>query len=330
LPRSFKQRDNVVGALVTVTATQITQVLRKDIDTERLLTLLPNAGNIEFWRSLNPALEVTDDPLARWQTALPPDREISMAYRDQLRTEGYFQTPPLLAESRRRQMLQAIEAVRAAGFPNMFALVYDVFFHSLVQVSPVLAGILGQGWQIIPNFWVYYVEPSDQGRGFEPHRDAEYPNTLDESGFPKTVTAWITVTEATPLNSCMYLLPRNRDSQYDEAVHNLKTGWHQMSLQDLRALPTPAGTLSCWDQYVFHYGSRSSKRAPAPRVSIAFYCQRGDIPPVDDRVIRIPSDLDFRTRLGIICRGLRRYSYVTFRDSPESEPLLAFLNAHAL
>ena len=311
-------------------ATFATQVLRKDFETERLLELIPSIEDVDFWRTLSPGLAISDNPFAALPFPPPISADLSAAYRDQLRSEGYFQTSPLLSELTLKQMLQAIENVRNMGLPNMFALVYDVFFRALVQVGPVLSEALGESWQLIPNFWVYYVEPTDHGKGFEPHRDAEYPNTLDEQGMPKVLTAWITVTEATPLNSCMYLLPRNRDSQYEEAIHNLKTGWNQMQLQDLRALPTPAGTLSCWDQYVFHYGSRSSKRAPVPRVSIAFYCQRGDIAPVDDSLIPVPSRLDFKTRLGIICRGLRRYSYVSFRDSPQKEPLLAFLNRHAL
>ncbi len=313
-----------------MTATQTAPVLRKDFDTERLLEMLPKIEDVNFWRALSPGLAITDDPFAGSEARPKLDPHLRAAYRDQVRIEGYFQTGRLVSEVTLKQMLEAIENVRNAGLPNMFALLYDAFYQALAQVSPALSAVLSEGWRLIPNFWVYYIEPSDHGKGFEPHRDAEYANTIDENGMPAVLTAWITVTEATPLNSCMYLLPRNRDSQYNDAVHNLKTGWDQMALQDLRALPTAAGTLSCWDQYVFHYGSRSCQRAPAPRVSIAMYCQRGDIPPVDDRAIEIPSRLDFKTRLGIICRGLRRYSYVSFQNSPQMEPLLAFLNSHAL
>jgi len=313
-----------------VTETQPDQVLRKDFDTERMREMLPSIEDVGFWRALSPELAISDHPFETGEHIVALDPELRAAYCNQVRTEGYFQTQPLLPEGMREQMLEAIESVRRVGLPNMFALVYDVFFQALTQVGQALAGVLGEGWQLIPNFWVYYIEPSDDGKGFEPHRDAEYPDTLDEQGMPNVLTAWIAVTEATPLNSCMYLLPRNRDRQYDEATHKLKTGWNEIALQDLRALPAAAGTLSCWDQYVFHYGSRSCKRAPRPRVSIALYCQRGDVPAVDDHIIQVPSRLDFKTRLGIICRGLRRYSYVSFRDSPQGRPLLDFLDLHAL
>ena len=114
---------------------------------------------------------------------------------------------------------------------------------------------------LVPNFWIYYIEPSDSGKGFEPHRDAEYANTIGTDGIPTVLTLWISVTEATPLNSCMYLVPKHRDPQYDQAIRDLETGGTQFALEDIRALPTQAGTLSCWDQYVYHWGSRSSKRA---------------------------------------------------------------------
>ncbi len=304
-------------------------VLRKDIDTGRLLQLLPRAENIDYWRALCPGLAITDYPFEPWDDS-PLAAGQRAAYREQLLEEGYFQTPPILDETMRRQMLTAIENVREAGFPTTFALVYDVFFQAFSRLAPTLRAALGDGFRLIPNFWLYYIEPTDNGKGFEPHRDAEYLGTLDEHGMPSVITTWITITEATPLNSCMYLLPRNRDPQYNAAVHNLKTGWNELALEDLRAIPTPAGTLSCWDQYVFHYGSRSSKRAPQPRVSIAAYCQRGDIPPVDDRFIELPSRLDFQSRLAIACRGLRRYSYVSFRQSEQGEQLLSILDRLSL
>jgi hypothetical protein len=100
------------------------------------------------------------------------------------------------------------------------------------------------------------------------------------------------------------------------------SGFHSLLIQ------LPITDLSGWDQYVFHWGSRSSKRAKFPRVSYAAYCQRGDIPSVDDVAIAIPSPIDFKTRLGLICRGLYRYSYVNYQRSKQAETLLSFLTKH--
>jgi hypothetical protein len=42
-------------------------------------------------------------------------------------------------------------------------------------------------------------------------------------------------------------------------------------------------------------------------------------------MINIPSSIDFKTRLGLIARGLYRYSYASFEESKEAQPVLHFL-----
>lgn len=308
--------------------TEETEVLRKSIRLDELLPLLPQAENIDFWRTLNPNSTISDKPFQSFPAISAIKQDELDEYALQLKEEGYFQTHPVIPPATLQQMLECIENVRKIGFPPMFALVYDVFYQVFAYFDSSLARILGKGYKLMPNFWVYYIDTSDSGKGFEPHRDAEYANTIGPDGMPNVITIWVTITDATPLNSCMYLVPANRDPQYVNAIHDLNTGATQFALEDIRALPTKAGVLSCWDQYVFHWGSRSSKRAKLPRVSYAAYCQRGDISSVDDVAIDIPSVLDFETRLALICKGLYRYSYVGFQHSKQAEVLLEFLTKH--
>ncbi len=65
-----------------------------------------------------------------------------------------------------------------------------------------------------------------------------------------------------------------------------------------------------------------------PRISYAMYFQRGDISPVDNVAITIPSNLNFQTRLGLICRGLYRYSYMQFKETPGTTPVVDFMLRH--
>lgn len=308
--------------------TEETVTLRKSLDLDKLIPLLPVAEDINYWRNLNPDSTISDRPFEGFSEFSGVKQAEIDEYALQLREEGYFQTHPVIPAATIHQMRDCIENVRKAGFPTMFALVYDVFYQAFGYFNSTLTGILGNGYKLVPNFWVYYIETCDSGKGFEPHRDAEYENTIDSNGMPAVLTIWVTITEANPLNSCMYLLPANRDPEYAEAIKNLNTKATKFALEDIRALPTQAGTLSCWDQYVFHWGSRSSSRAKSPRISYAVYCQRGDIPAVDDAIVDIPSVLDFSTRLSLICRGLYRYSYASLQPSPEVEALLDFLNKH--
>jgi len=301
---------------------------RKSFDWKGLIPLLPKAENIDYWRQLNPDLTISDRPFQGCLESPGANQSQIDAYKLKLREEGYFQTEPVIPTGTVQQMKDCAEKVKQAGFPPMFALVYDVFYEAFASFHSTLIEILGTGYKLIPNFWLYYIEPNDGGKGFEPHRDAEYENTIDAHGMPTVLTFWISVTEANPYNSCMYILPANRDPEYKETIANLKTGATKFALEDVRALPTAAGTVSFWDQYVFHWGSRSSKHAPFPRISYAAYCQRGDVPLVDNAAIDIPSTFEFPTRLAMVCRGLHRYSYFSLREVPEAKPLLDFMNKH--
>ncbi len=303
-------------------------VLRKHLPLDELIQYRQQIEDVDYWRGINPHASISDFPVQALQSSRDAAVEEAERYATRLREEGYFQTPPILPAAMVQEMRACIEAVKERGFPVMFSLVYDVFYSAFAYFDAALAPILGPGYKLIPNFWVYYVEPSDAGKGFEPHRDAEYEGTIGADGMPTVLTLWVTVTDATPLNSCMYVVPRNRGPQYERAIHDLETGGTEFNLEDIRALPTKAGALSCWDQYLFHWGSRSSKRAPAPRISYAMYCQRGDTPPVDDASLDLRHGIDFNTRLGAICRGMYRYSYLSIKVSEQSRDLLSFLGKH--
>jgi Phytanoyl-CoA dioxygenase (PhyH) len=297
---------------------------KKHLSLSELLAMKNNIEDIQYWRKLCPNATVSNFALDRLKTASVDNAQL-LDYQSFLSDEGYFQTAPMLPVAMQQQMLECIETVKLAGFPAMFALVYDVFYEAFNYFDPILKHLLGDDYTMIPNFWVYYIEASNNGKGFEPHRDLEYLNTLDANGNPTVLTLWITVNDSTPLNSCMYVLPKHRDPEYHLAVNDLKQGATQFKLEDVRAVPIAGGCLSAWDQYLYHWGSRSSKHASAPRVSYAMYCQRGDRNPVDDASIDLREGVDFKQRLGLICRGVYRYSYVKSDASQKSPELLAFL-----
>jgi hypothetical protein len=301
--------------------------LRKNISLENIINNRQQLENIDYWRNLNPGSGITDFSLKK--AIGNPDLKLKEIedYKNNLAEEGYFQSVPLLPEAMTNEMYNIIERIRSAGLPPMFALVYDVFYSAFSYFDEILTHILGEDYKLVPNFWLYYINPADNGKGFEPHRDAEYFNTIGADGVPSVITMWITITEANPLNSCIYILPKNRDPEYLQAMNDLKTGAAKFALEDLRALPTKPGVLSCWDQYVFHWGSRSSKHAVIPRISYAFYCQRGDVPPVDS-VIDLREGIDFSTRLALICRGLYRYSYLSVAEDAAPDPVREFLEHH--
>lgn len=297
---------------------------------ERLLAQLPKAGSLEFWRDLNPDLSISEHPFQVARTAEQPPSGLLAEYRERMEEEAYFQTEPTLPPEMLTAMRKAIESVKEAGLPAMFAFVYDIFYQGLTHFDAAFTAVLGENYRLVPNFAVYYIEASDQGKGFAPHRDAEYLDALDEQGMPTVMTVWITITEASPLNSCLYIVPKNRDPQYADSVKDLSITADAFAWEDVRALPTPAGVMSCWSQYLFHWGSRASRRAREPRITYAVYLQSGKVAPVSEQTAAIPAALGFAERLSMICRSLRHNNYATFASWERSEELLAFLDRHTL
>ncbi len=297
---------------------------------ERLLSQLPRAGSAEFWRGLNRDLSISDHPFQVPHPAPQPSPALLEEYRQQMEEEAYFQTEPTLSAEMLASMRTAIEGVREAGLPAVFAFVYDIFYQGLTHFDAAFASVLGESYRLVPNLAVYYIEASDQGKGFAPHRDAEYLDAVDEQGMPTVMTVWITITEASPLNSCLYIVPKHRDPQYADSIQDLSVSADAFAWEDVRALPTPPGVMSCWSQYLFHWGSRASRRAKDPRITYAVYLQSAKVAPVTDQTVAVPAALGFEERLSMICRSLRHNNYATFASWDRSEELLAFLDRHTL
>jgi hypothetical protein len=106
--------------------TEETVTLRKFLDLDKLIPLLPQAEDINYWRELNPNSTISAGPLEGFsEVSGIPKAEID-EYRLQLREEGYFQTPRVIPAATIQEMRDCIENVRKAGFPTMFALVNDL------------------------------------------------------------------------------------------------------------------------------------------------------------------------------------------------------------
>lgn len=75
---------------------------------------------------------------------------------------------------------------------------------------------------MLPDFWAWNVDPVRGDAGWRPHRDRGRTTLLPDGG-PKSITTWIALTRATPLNGCMHVVPARNDPTYntpdeDEAV----------------------------------------------------------------------------------------------------------------
>lgn len=223
--------------------------------------------------------------------------------------EGYYQLDPLDFGVPVDDMLRLMDRLHEASIPLAFCFVFDEFWKVFLKLHFAIEVVLGRDYLRLPDFWSWRIDPVTEGRGWKPHRDKS-GDVLFEDGSPKSISVWVALTEATTLNGCMYILPADRDPSYrNSSVDLFATPWASF-IDGFRALPVPAGTAIIWNQHVWHYGSRSSKRGSSPRYSLAVEFQKSRIAPFNHPIsssLYIPG---FDERLALIGKQVFQYQHM--------------------
>ncbi len=283
---------------------------------------LNKAATLDYWKALNPGLSITCNPFQRQAEVYPLDEQEIAQLTRQVTQEGYLQTRPLIPRTDTERLAQCVLKVIDAGFPPIFAFVYDEFWRICGNLSQVLNPVLGPKYKLLPDFWVWCIEKN--AMGFKPHRDHQHGrHTLRADGRPTILTVWIPFTDVTPLNSCMYVLPTNLDPNLPDNFQDQTV--REPVLQSIRALPAEAGSILAWNSYALHWGARSSEWAAQPRISLGIYFQSGDVAPYDNLMMDMPATVPFEFRLGTIGRAILMYNNNKISDDLRfSETLLSF------
>jgi 2-polyprenyl-3-methyl-5-hydroxy-6-metoxy-1,4-benzoquinol methylase len=175
-------------------------------------------------------------------------------------------------------------------------------------LSQILSVILGDEYRQLPAFWGWYINTTNTEKGWRPHRD-NLNDTLLADGMPKCVTIWIPLSDAIPLNGCMYILPAPFDPNYGGTIQKGEKN-ESINFQDIRALPATAGSVLCWNHAVLHWGGRSSERAPHARISLAFEFQRSDVEPYKTPLLDPSNPPNFNQRLALIGKQVLQYQHM--------------------
>ncbi|MEK6235201.1 MAG: phytanoyl-CoA dioxygenase family protein [Planctomycetales bacterium] len=264
-----------------------------------------------FWRALCPDLTISDHPFAPAAEAFPIDAAQLEKAKQQIVEEGYFAIPELIPRTITQTISKAVSTLERENLPTPFAMIYDEIWRVLSRLSNVLTPILGENYRVVPDCWLWRVEGENQG--WSPHRDHEVRRVcIRDDGRPLLLTVWIPFTDVTTEHSCIYVLPTNRDPRL-----RAKTAGHEIdreSQQNVRALPAAAGSVLGWNQYAMHWGSRGSKWATGPRISVGIYFQ-SDTKPFRVTTIDLNDGLSFSERLGMIGWMISKYPrYVDCSD----------------
>lgn len=225
--------------------------------------------------------------------------------KESLREEGYASAPDPGFGLNFDELANGFRTLREKGWPPVFVFVYQPYWQLIQHATLFVDMLMGAPSRRLPDIWSWHLEPSLHETGWEPHRD-KGKKALFEDGRPKSLTLWLPVTEATPENGCLYILPKNKDPHYGQE----KEMRPNVPLTEIRALPSEPGRIFLWDQAVLHWSGRAHPKAKGPRISLSCEYQRADVAPFKeplDDPFRLPP---FQERLALIARQILQYRHM--------------------
>ena len=194
-----------------------------------------------------------------------------------------------------------------AGWPPAFIYAYDECWDLFHQLDQFLSHFLGDDFGLLPHFWAWHINRDEGGAtsGWPPHVD--YPGEcafFDD--FLVSLSLWIPLTEATPENGCMNILPLSRQKEYDSPIKEPE----DIHLQDVRCLPAKPGSLLGWRQDLWHWSGRSSKYAKEPRISLSLEFQNRAFEPLCPPLYDLTNPPNPDQRIRLICGQFAKYDHM--------------------
>jgi hypothetical protein len=315
---------------------RLQQCLRSLADGE---TINPRVCADEIWRNEGTAAtEFGAEPTALSSS----DTTASKCRRQEcLERDGYFVVPRLFPQwcAVSGGGHHAIEALAStmdrldhAGWPPVFCFMQDAVW-DLISTSlwDEMRLLLGDDCVLEPSFFAWSLKPATTsngqiGQSFGlPHRD--YPASeamFDDGKTPKLLNVWIPINDATLDNGCMYILPKEFDTQFARpddyahmraatAVKGAAVCKLRFPLNGARAVPAVAGSLLSWCGNTIHWGGSCSQHSAAsPRKSIAMTFRRRSVAQLEGAGEPITQEsartMSANMRLALIARSLLLYN----------------------
>lgn len=277
---------------------------------DQTVDFVANVKNEHFWREQFPMLSMEDASARPPVPATLPSVDVDDINATVLK-EGYISGTSDYLKKTTPALEAAILKCKSLGISPTFLFLFDEPWECFRQLHPLLTHILGEDYLLLPDFWAWHVDFTKGENGWGIHRD-KGTYALDAEGRPLSMTVWIPITESTPENGCIYLVPAHLDNGY-RAPRGSQPDFDYASI---RALPRKPGDFLAWNQNVLHWGARSSPRAKNTRMSMALEFQRGDIPAFNQPLLKPLAVTNFRARLLLIAKQILQYQHM-YALSPE-------------
>ena len=254
-----------------------------------------------------------------------PARENKLVRQKKMSLDGYFHEPSALKQYQAEMVALAdlVKELNTYDLPPVLIFYTDFSWIIFQSLNDLFAETLGDNFMFLPDFWAWHVDPKKGQAGWKPHRDRPQ-NALFEDGSIKSVTCWLPLTEANPLNGCMYIVPKQHDLSYNikgASQINIKNG-----LPSIRALPGKACDVFIWCQEVLHWGAQSSEFSEMPRISMALEVQSARAEPLNSPLVNPEELLPENLRLNLIGKQMLQYRHMHRLSDKQEQLAMSFLN----
>lgn len=240
----------------------------------------------EFWQKLCPNLTITDD-LSVGASSFGTKEEYDRR-KERLVEDGYVLVDDTIeGENATQALVEAIAKLhKTYSLPATFVLLFDETWRLAARASSLLSNSTNPNNVFNFDMLAWYIDPREGDAGFSPHRDRQ-PDDIKKSFYhddkmAKYVTMWLALSNATPENSCLYVIPKPYDPGYTDGDDESDYGPDPLAralpdkcaYQHIRALPRKAGQSLLFTHRILHWGSRGNPKShdKTPRVAISFVC----------------------------------------------------------
>ncbi|KAJ8903412.1 hypothetical protein NDN08_004520 [Rhodosorus marinus] len=259
----------------------------RDDDEEREKMVAYVEGKIKWFKEKNPDLHIGDKQYSERTLEVVPGAEPSQDYVSRLEEEGFFSVDRVLEDNELiNRLARGAQRLAEYNMPPTFLILYDEVWMLVKALTKLVQSSAAPENEFNGDVLVWVIDPNKDDAGFTPHRDRQ-PEDVELSfaygkGFnfarvsPQYHTCWVALTDATPDNSCLYVIPKHADPGYmtgdldteDPLQRALKK---KDDYQSIRAVPLQAGGAAIFSHRIIHWGSRGRKGPDVrPRISISF------------------------------------------------------------
>ena len=293
-------RDNISGQ-----AAPILSELMKD----------PDRMKASLWKDLCPDLSIDESKTVEPKKC-PSSKALSEKRRNKLITNGFALVDEKFDDALITKLRNGITALHNKHLPASFIFLFDEAWELARDSQKSLSDSAHEMNCLNFDLLAWYIE--NGSGGFSPHRDRQpddAKSTFHGDGQAKFVTQWIALSDATPENSCLHVIPKpfdpgylDGDSEKEDPLRRSLPDKH--SYQNIRAIPRQSGQSLLFTHRIIHWGSKADiDSTTPPRIAISFVCSDPsyEAPLVDPKYFTDEVNPPFRIRLLLVCAQLLIY-----------------------